>query len=175
MRLPNDHIDELELAAVPVVELLDRRNCTGGDRSSTASEVHEHGSAAQQAQSHALPVGRLELEVGRLAPGLQPVALRRPPDVGEKVLGPEVLVVLLGQLSLAAHRTARAHGRRVPPALRHAASLEPASAVAGTDLLLTGDFYTLQERSTRSSSTSSRTRRAATGTAAATRSLRSSS
>jgi hypothetical protein len=47
MGLPNDHIDELDLLAVPFVELLDRRNCTRGDWSSAAAEVQKHGPIAQ--------------------------------------------------------------------------------------------------------------------------------
>jgi hypothetical protein len=46
MGLADDHVEELNLLAVPVVELLDRRNCTRGDRSSTAAEVQEHRSVA---------------------------------------------------------------------------------------------------------------------------------
>jgi hypothetical protein len=96
VRLADEDVEEADAVAVVGVDLLERRDPAGRERSGVAAEVEEDGRAAEAAKADALAVGGGQLEVGRRPAGRDAGPLNRADGVGKQVTGAEVGEVVAG-------------------------------------------------------------------------------
>jgi hypothetical protein len=100
MRLANEHIDELNLIAPHVVQLLERLDRAGRDRSTVGAEVQEHRRAPQIAQPLRPATDTWQLEVRGNFAGLDTALSECSLEVVEQVDGSEVFEIVVAQILL---------------------------------------------------------------------------
>ena len=96
MGLANDHVYELHSIAPYPVELLERLDRAGGDRSGVGSKVEHGGSSPQLAQSQTSTANLGQLEIRGKVTRANTLDQQRAPGVLEQVLRTEMKQVVFG-------------------------------------------------------------------------------